>query len=54
MAEDQPYTFINAMPDEAHRAQDPRRAHPPLGLRFRPGANYWWINDGDGRVAAKP
>jgi peptide/nickel transport system substrate-binding protein len=56
IADDQPYTFINAVPDKRPIA---RKVHgvkiSPLGpYDFWPGANYWWIDDGAGRVAAKP
>ena len=56
MAEDQPYTFINAVPDKrpiARKIQGVKISQ--LGpYDFWPGANYWWIDDGDGRVASKP
>lgn len=56
IAEDQPYTFINAVPDKrpiARKIQGIKIS--PLGpYDFWPGANYWWIDDVDGRVAAKP
>ncbi len=56
LADEQPYTFINAVPDKRPIA---RKIH---GVRisqlgpydFWPGANYWWIDAGEGRVAAKP
>ncbi|HEX6791918.1 MAG TPA: peptide-binding protein [Candidatus Krumholzibacteria bacterium] len=56
MADEQPYTFINTVPDKRPIA---RKIHGvkigPLGpYDFWPGANYWWIDEGDGRVAAKP
>jgi peptide/nickel transport system substrate-binding protein len=53
--EDQPYTFINVTPEKRPIA---RKIHGvkigPMGpYDYWPGANYWWIADGDGRVATQ-
>jgi len=53
--EDQPYTFVNAVPDKRPIA---RRIHGvrigPMGpFDYWPGANYWWIAEGDGGVASQ-
>jgi peptide/nickel transport system substrate-binding protein len=56
IAEDQPYTFINVVPDKRPIARKIQGLLiSPLGpYDFWPGANYWWIDESDGRVAAKP
>lgn len=56
VAEDQPYTFINAVPDKRPIARKIQGIIiSPMGpYDFWPGANYWWIDDVEGRVAAKP
>jgi len=56
IAEDQPYTFINAVPDKRPIARKIQGVQiSPLGpYDFWPGANYWWIDESDSRVAAKP
>jgi peptide/nickel transport system substrate-binding protein len=56
IAEDQPYTFINAVPDKRPIARKIQGiVISPMGpYDFWPGANYWWIEDVEGRVAAKP
>jgi peptide/nickel transport system substrate-binding protein len=52
--EDQPYTFVNAVPEKrpiARRIQGVVMS--PMGpYDYWPGANYWWIAEGDGRDAA--
>jgi peptide/nickel transport system substrate-binding protein len=53
--EDQPYTFINAVPEKRPIA---RKIHGVMisfngPYDFWPGANYWWIGEGDGAVAAE-
>jgi peptide/nickel transport system substrate-binding protein len=55
MQEDPPYTFVNAVPEKRPIA---KRIHgvviSPRGpYDFWPGANYWWIDDGEGRVASE-
>jgi peptide/nickel transport system substrate-binding protein len=53
--EDEPYTFINAVPEKRPIA---KKIH---GVRiswngpydFWPGANYWWIDDDGGDVASE-
>jgi peptide/nickel transport system substrate-binding protein len=56
IAEDQPYTFINAVPDKRPIARKVQGILiSPMGpYDFWPGANYWWVDDVEGRVAAKP
>ena len=56
IAEDQPYTFVNAVPDKRPIARKIQGIGiSPMGpYDFWPGANYWWIDESDGRVAAKP
>lgn len=55
IAEEQPYTFINAVPEKRPIA---RKIHG-VAISFNgpydfwPGANYWWIGEGDGTVAAE-
>ncbi|HET6349215.1 MAG TPA: peptide-binding protein [Candidatus Krumholzibacteria bacterium] len=55
IAEDQPYTFINAVPDKrpiARKIQGVKIS--PMGpYDFWPGADYWWIDDSNASVAAK-
>jgi peptide/nickel transport system substrate-binding protein len=54
--EDQPYTFINTVPDKRPIA---RRIH---GVKiawcgpydFWPGADYWWVDDGSADAASGP
>jgi peptide/nickel transport system substrate-binding protein len=56
MADDPPYTFINAVPDKrpiARKIQGVSISQTGP-YDFWPGASYWWIDDADGRVAAKP
>jgi peptide/nickel transport system substrate-binding protein len=55
IAEDQPYTFVNAVPDKRPIARKIQGIQiSPMGpYDFWPGADYWWIDDSDGRVAAK-
>jgi peptide/nickel transport system substrate-binding protein len=55
IAEDQPYTFINAVPDKRPIARKIQGIIiSPMGpYDFWPGANYWWIDNGEGRMAAK-
>jgi peptide/nickel transport system substrate-binding protein len=43
MADEQPYTFINAVPDKRPIAFSGITISP-MGLDFWPGANYWWID----------
>jgi peptide/nickel transport system substrate-binding protein len=53
--EEQPYTFINAVPEKrpiARKIQGVKIG--PMGpFDYWPGGNYWWIADGDGRVASQ-
>lgn len=55
IAEDQPYTFVNAVPDKRPIARKIQGIQiSPMGpYDFWPGANYWWIDESDGRVASK-
>jgi len=55
IAEDQPYTFVNAVPDKRPVARKIQGIQiSPMGpYDFWPGANYWWIDETDGRVASK-
>jgi peptide/nickel transport system substrate-binding protein len=55
IAEDQPYTFINAVPDKRPIARKIQGVVvSPMGpYDFWPGASYWWIDETGGRVAAK-
>jgi len=56
IAQDQPYTFINTVPDKRPIA---KRIH---GISFAwsgpydfwPGANYWWVDDGSPETASQP
>ena len=54
--EEQPYTFINAVPDKRPIARKIQGVEiSPMGpYDFWPGGNYWWIDETDGRVAVKP
>jgi peptide/nickel transport system substrate-binding protein len=56
IAEDQPYTFVNTVPDKRPIA---KKIH---GVTFAwsgpydfwPGANYWWVDDAAGDTASRP
>lgn len=55
IAEDQPYTFINAVPDKRPIARKIQGIQiSPMGpYDFWPGANYWWIDDADGLASKR-
>ncbi len=56
IAEDQPYTFVNTVPDKRPIA---KRIH---GVKFAwsgpydfwPGASYWWVDDATAKAASGP
>jgi peptide/nickel transport system substrate-binding protein len=53
--EEQPYTFVNAVPEKRPIA---KKIHGVVisfngPYDFWPGASYWWIDEGDGSVAAE-
>lgn len=52
--EEQPYTFVNAVPDKRPISKSIKGVviSPNGPFNFYPGANYWYIDKGDGRVAA--
>lgn len=52
--EDQPYTFINAVPEKRPIAKRIKGVviSPNGPFNFYPGANYWYIEHDDGPVAA--
>jgi peptide/nickel transport system substrate-binding protein len=52
--EDQPYTFVNAVPEKRPVAKRIKGVviSPNGPFNFYPGANYWYIDDGTGSVAA--
>lgn len=56
MNDEQPYTFINVVPEKRPIARKFQGVViGPMGpYDFWPGANYWWIDEGDGHVAADP
>lgn len=54
MHEDQPYTFVNSVPEKrpiSHRIQGVVIS-PNGPFDFVPGSNYWWIDENGGGVAA--
>ncbi len=56
IAEDQPYTFVNSVPDKRPIA---KKIHGVIfawsgPYDFWPGANYWWIDDAPGDTASRP
>jgi len=55
IAEDQPYTFINAVPEKRPIARKIQGIQiSPLGpYDFWPGANYWWIDETDGQMTSQ-
>jgi peptide/nickel transport system substrate-binding protein len=55
IAEDQPYTFVNAVPDKRPIARKIQGIGiSPMGpYDFWPGANYWWIDESDGLAAKR-
>jgi peptide/nickel transport system substrate-binding protein len=56
LADEQPYTFVNAVPEKRPLARKIQGVVVgPMGpYDYWPGANYWWIDEEDGRVAAEP
>ena len=55
IANDQPYTFINTVPDKRPIA---KRIHGVIfswsgPYDFWPGANYWWVDDGTSDTASQ-
>lgn len=55
IAEDQPYTFVNAVPDKRPIARKIQGIQiSPMGpYDFWPGANYWWIDETDGLASKR-
>lgn len=54
MHDDPPYTFVNSVPEKRPINKRIKGVviSPNGPFDFYPGANYWWIDDGTGNVAA--